>query len=123
MQARIDFLLGVVDGNMGRVQRAIVYYPHILGSKLQTLETNAEVLLQHWFQGNNTSFQEGVLKAPNALTRNTELTQRRIEQVLQLGLNYESHANLNFLMKTEDTYGTWLGNRQEEAKDRRVNGC
>mmetsp|Transcript_21669 Transcript_21669/g.60144 ORF Transcript_21669/g.60144 Transcript_21669/m.60144 type:complete len:287 (+) Transcript_21669:2-862(+) len=90
MQARIDFLLGVVDGNMGRVQRAIVYYPHILGSKLQTLETNAEVLLQHWFQGNNTSFQEGVLKAPNALTRNTELTQRRIEQVLQLGLNYES---------------------------------
>jgi len=101
---------------MGRVQGVIV--SRILGSKLQKLENNADVLLQHWFQGNIKSFQDVVLKMPYSLAHNTQRTKRRIEQVLQLGLNYESHANLHFSINTDDAYCTWLGNRQNEADDK-----
>mmetsp|Transcript_10782 Transcript_10782/g.29776 ORF Transcript_10782/g.29776 Transcript_10782/m.29776 type:complete len:208 (+) Transcript_10782:915-1538(+) len=112
MQTVVDFLLELANGNKTRVQAAILYSPAVLGLPSLTLEHNGGILLQKWFQGNNTAFQDFALRRPDQLLYGKERVKRRIDQVLQLGLDYSSHGNLDFLSKPEAKYGKWLGNRQ-----------
>jgi hypothetical protein len=123
MQRKLAYLCDLFDGEMESVRYVILCFPTVTRYSVEkNLKPKMEFLSSVVYGGDLMALRSAILYCPTVLGRSLEnRIKPRFEAITSIGMD-PSSVTLSILSKTNDTFYTWLKNRQSELMAEEMDG-
>jgi hypothetical protein len=123
IQPKIAFLLDLFDGDLESVRFIILRQPPVMKYSVEkNLKPKVVFLTNEVYSGDLVALRSAILYHPSLLGYSLEnRIKPRFEAITSIGMD-PSSVTLSILSKTNDTFYTWLENRQSELMAEEMDG-